>query len=385
MATTNLSLELVPIDEPKSTAPAQPQYIQDTSVVIEITPLGKAPVAPDVVADPAVKADPFMTEASFQYREGHLDQPLWDRAMTQANGDKETAVAVYLRARATALRLLDRERRSGKRSGEPKSARARLPETSDAKEGAPVAPVAHARRKAFATNRNAIIAGAALVVLAGAGWWLFAGGSDKPAATPAAGAAPVVAPKVVAPAAPASVAPSVPGRASPELMQKIEELRLAENWNVLVFYLVEWTRKEPTNAAAWDQLRSTYLTLRQTDDALNAAKKAVELAPDDVRMWRNLGAIYVDIDDSEKALRALEQVAMRDAADAENIKQIGILNAQLGRLPEAKVAFDQALTLVPGDAVALCMRAGVAQLSAAPKDAYATAKQAKVIGNTCRR
>jgi len=385
MATTNLSLELVPMDEPKSTAPAQTPFIQDTSVVIEIAPLGKTPVAPDVVADPAVKADPFMTEASFQYREGHLDQPLWDRAMTQANGDKEAAVAVYLRARATALRLLDRERRSGKHSGRSKSARARSHETPETKEGTPIAPAALARRSAFATNRNAIIAGAALVVLAGVGWWLFAGGSDKSVEATAARVAPAVAPKVAVPVAPASTTPSVPGRASPELMQKIEELRLAENWNVLVFYLVEWTRKEPANAVAWDQLRSTYLTLHQTDDALNAARKAAELAPDDVRMWRNLGAIYVDIDDAEKALRAFEQAAARDPADADNARQIGILNAQLGRVAEAKVAFDQALTLAPGDAVALCMRAAVAQLSAAPKDAYATAKQAKAIGTTCRR
>jgi len=355
MATTNLSLELVPLDEPKSAAPAQPQFTQDTSVVIDITPPGKAPIAPDEPETPTVKADPFMTEASFQYREGHLDQPLWERAMAQANGDKETAVAVYLRARATALRLLDRERRSGRRSGAP-TARAKSHESVETKDGTPIAAAGHARRSSLATTRNAIIAGAVLLVLAGAGWWLFAGGSDKPMAAPVVRAAPVVAPpKAAAPVDAAAATPTVPGRASPELMQKIEELRLAENWNVLVFYLVEWTRKEPTNPTAWDQLRSTYLTLHQTDDALNAAKKAVELAPEDPRMWRNLGAIYVDIDDSEKALRALEQVAIRDAADVDNVKQIGILNAQLGRVAEAKTAFDQALALAPGDPMTLLL------------------------------
>jgi len=175
-----------------------------------------------------------------------------------------------------------------------------------------------------------------------------------------------------------------PSGASPELLQKIQELRDAGNSNVLVFYLAEWTRKEPANPAAWDQLRAGYVTLKQYDDALGAARKAVELAPDDPRMWRNFGAAHMVVGDAAAALGAFEQTVARDERDADSFRRIGILNAQLSQIPEAGRAFDRALAINPGNATTLCMRSAVAQLTSAPKDSYATAKQVKVFDDKCR-
>jgi len=167
-------------------------------------------------------------------------------------------------------------------------------------------------------------------------------------------------------------------------MLKIQDLRAAGNSNVLVFYLAEWTRKEPANPAAWDQLRAGYVTLKQYDDALGAAKKALELAPDEPRMWRNVGAAHADVGDAAAALRAFEQAVARDERDVESLRQIGNLYAQLNQFPEAGRAFDRALAINPGDPIALCMRSAVAQLSSAPKDTYAIARQVKVIDGKCR-
>ena len=82
-----------------------------------------------------------------------------------------------------------------------------------------------------------------------------------------------------------------------------------------MLYAVEWTRKEPNNPTAWDQLRMGYMYLRQYDDALSAATKAVTLAPDDARLWRNVGEINLDIDDPRRALQAFEQAATRNPHD----------------------------------------------------------------------
>jgi tetratricopeptide (TPR) repeat protein len=151
-----------------------------------------------------------------------------------------------------------------------------------------------------------------------------------------------------------------------------------------VLYLVEWTRKEPANAEAWDQLRAGYASLKQYEDALAAAKKAQELMPDDARSWRNLGIAYADAADPVAALKAFEQAVARDDRDAESFTRIGILNAQLSQLPEASKAFDRALAISPGDRVAQCMRTGIAPLSSATKDTYATAKQVKALDAKCR-
>jgi Flp pilus assembly protein TadD len=69
----------------------------------------------------------------------------------------------------------------------------------------------------------------------------------------------------------------------------VRQLRAAGNWNVLVLYAAEWTRKEPDNAAAWNHLAVGYSNLRQYNDALDAAERAVQLAPADAIAWRNLG------------------------------------------------------------------------------------------------
>jgi len=100
-------------------------------------------------------------------------------------------------------------------------------------------------------------------------------------------------------------------------------------------------------------------------------------------MWRGLGATEAALDDPAAALRAFEQAASRDPADAETQRQIGMLNAQLGHPQEAKAAFDRALVANPGDAVTQCLRAEVAQMPAV-KGAYALSQQVGAIDRKCR-
>ena len=164
---------------------------------------------------------------------------------------------------------------------------------------------------------------------------------------------------------------------------KLQELRDVGNWNVLVLYAVEWTRKEPSNAAAWDRLREGYMYLRQYDDALNAATKTTQLAPDEARMWRQLGEVNLDIDDPPAALAAFEQASARNPRDIRTLQRIGLLQARLGRPQEAKEAFDRALAVTPADAATHCLRTGVAQTTLVG-NAYAISRQIKAIDDRCR-
>ena len=355
-----MTLSLQPMDSPQPAAPAP-----KAAAEIEIVPLGTTMASQPAPAD---KTERFLREATHQYAEGHLDQLLWDRAFAQAKGDKEAAVDTYLHARAIALRLLDRERRSETRAVAARAVVQEMDKATDVETMDADETLRFGRSLAFARNRYAIIAGVILVIVAVGGWqfnsYRNAAPTDASAITRAApgGGSPMA--RVPAATAAANDTGPVPAPkqvgASAELMKKIQDLRDAGSSNVLVFYLVEWTRKEPTNPEAWDQLRVGYVTLKQYDDALGAAKKAQEFATDDPRMWRNLG----------------------NDRDAESFKQIGILNARMSQLPEAGRAFDSALAISPGDPTALCMRSGVAQL-AAVKDTYAIAKQVKVIDTQC--
>jgi len=391
MPSTFPALELLPIEPPPDPSAKAKAAASSPlgAATIERAPSSPAPIeliqqaAP--VAPPAEgnaphdSTDRFLKEATDQYSKGHIDQPLWNRALAQAHGDEQAAAAIYLTARATALRLLDRERRSKKQARSAHVVRQQLDEAAE--------PVAYEietflRSGGLFRYRAAIFVGAtAVLLLLAAGAWLFISYLHRADSSAGIRSAPTSAqPKPHTPAV--LVAP--PKGAGPELMKKIQDLRDAENWNVLVFYLTEWTRLEPANPDAWDQLRADYVWLKQYDDALGAAKKASELVPDNPRLLRHLGEAYADVNDAPAALAAYEKAAARDESDAESLTQIGILSAQLGHVPEARAALDRALAVSPGDATATCLKSGLAQVSAAPADSYAAGKQIRAIDAQCR-
>src|SRR5260221_6569072 len=402
MASPHFRLELVRIDDqPKDPAPGEKsathvpltaatiERVPQAPAAIELAPmspaeieLGQSDATPADATVPENASDRFLKEATYHYSKGHLDQALWNRALAQAHGDKEATVGIYLAARATALRVFDRERRMRKHARE--HARAAHGVHRQIDEAAkPVSFQSESfLRSAFAKYRVAIVAGAALMLLALGAWLVYFIFFQKAPATAARSAPASVAVKPQVPK-PAVVAPAGQG-ARAELMKKIDELRDAENWNVLVFYLAEWTRQEPANPDAWDQLRAIYVRLKQYDDALVAAKKASDLPPANARLWQHLGAGYADVGDTDKALVAYQQAVTRDENDAESLTQIAMLMARQGRVQEAKVAFDRALSVSPGYPTAVCMRSGIAPLSTAPTDAYATAKQIRAIDAQCR-
>ncbi len=399
MASTKFSLELLPLDVPStSTAPSAPSApytatladVQERVLALEapanidIVPLGRASPKPD---EPTPNVDRFLREATRQYAEGHLDPPLWDRAFAQANSDKDAATEIYLRSRATALHLLDRERRTEERAAATQAASASAEAAKSSEEFQQDGQAGLKPRVRPAKRGTLIIGGTVAFVMVAAGLWILVRGgtpatdTGSTTATSVAATAMVKNSPVAAPARPA-VATAKTGAGS-DLMKKIQELRDAGNWNVLVLYLVEWTRLEPANPVAWNQLRAGYMMLKQYDDARAAAKKAVELAPEDPTMLRGLGAAEAALDDPAAALRAFEQAASRDEADTETQRQIGLLNAQLGHPQEAKGAFDRVLAANPGDAVTLCLRTEVAQMPAV-KGAYALAQQVGAIDRKCR-
>jgi tetratricopeptide (TPR) repeat protein len=76
----------------------------------------------------------------------------------------------------------------------------------------------------------------------------------------------------------------------------VQQLKDAGNWNVFVLHAAKWTREEPNNAAAWNELAIGYTKLHQYDDALVPATKAAELSPDEAPLWRNLGHLNLKLD-----------------------------------------------------------------------------------------
>jgi tetratricopeptide (TPR) repeat protein len=313
-------------------------------------------------ASPANKDDPYLAQAAREYAQGHVDADGWQRALKRADGDAAAAADLYVLGRAVALRIVDSR------------AKQRPQAAVEDDEPPPVRPSAWQRLRYPALG----LALAAPVAIAG--WLLFMtrSGSEPPAAAqPAAPQAPAPSVKATAPP-PAAKGPD----ATAALARKVAELRAAGNFNVMVLYAGEWTRKEPTNPAAWEELRAGYTQLRQYEDARNAAAKAVELDPDDARRWRVLGTTNLDLDSPEPALAAFEQAAARNAADAASLHAIALLQTRLGRPQDARAALDRAAAAHPGDPVTACLRAGLPQIPVT-RDAYTLSRQVNALDSRC--
>jgi tetratricopeptide (TPR) repeat protein len=306
-------------------------------------------------------ADEFLAAAAKEYQEGKVDRDLWAQALAQSGADELLTVAAYLRARATALRLQSRDRRVERQASRARStpgARNRKVDaeahSEDTSAPAPGVRLGGAQPKL----KFAAVAAIALASVVAAAWRMAPPQESESAGQPSVSFAAPSADQA-SPARPVESAQPVAGTTSsgtnrddarPSLEAMVRQLKDAGNWNVLVLYASEWTRKQPDNAAAWSELSIGYANLRQFSDALGAAEKAVELSPRDALLWRNLGH----------------------------------LNLSLERLPEAGSAFDRVLALNADDADALCGAALVADRLGRTKDADAIARRAKAAGSGCR-
>jgi tetratricopeptide (TPR) repeat protein len=306
-------------------------------------------------------ADEFLANAAREYQEGRIDSALWRRAVDQCGADASLAIAAYLRARATALQQKQDERsqKLARSTGSLRDASDRKVESEPPREIVSTA-VADVRPRGLKPKLVYLAAAAAALAFTVAVVWQIVSPRESGSGRQTIVSAAATAPDRSAPPNPlgseqALVKSSSGGTNQGDPVATFEttvlQLKNDRQWNVLVLYATEWARKEPSNAAPWYELSIGYSKLRQLEDALNAATKAVQLSPGDSLLWRNLGHLNLDVE----------------------------------RLPEAEIAFDKALAASADDADALCGAALVAQRQGRAKDAEAIAKRIKSVDARCLR
>ncbi|HSS70952.1 MAG TPA: tetratricopeptide repeat protein [Casimicrobiaceae bacterium] len=358
------------------------------SLVEKPTTTGQEEAAPDAEPPPVserapseAKDDRFVAKAREEHAKGQVDSALWARALAQADGDKDSAAGIYLDIRATALRVAKRQERAARRAGvvetlskEPDSAfqavTAALNDDTLSTASSPAHGSATTKRKLTILAAGALAS--AMAIGGVVALW--------PASGPAhdANAAREAPPKLRDPVAPAtgdvSAAPNTVKAAEPmgaDVVSRAEALEKEGNWNLLVIYAAEWTRKQPFNPEAWKTLSLGYVKLRQFTEAVDAASKATQLAPDDSRLWRNLGQTNLAVPRPAEALVAFQRATALNDKDIVSLAQEGLIEVQLGHLVEARIAFDKALALSPDDVPALCGAASLAEKDGRAKDAEA--------------
>lgn len=305
-------------------------------------------------------SDEFLARAAKEYQKGHVDQALWRRATEQGSDDPSLVVAAYLRTRAAALQM---QHKLGERSQiQARGAGSKRGETRRKGESEPREEIVSTKFVGVRTrdvkskvlySAGAVAALVSAVVLV---YVMVLPEKSEPVRPPTASVAAKPPDRPAAPPASRSeqavVKNTTAGNSNgPEATfgTSVTQLKSDGKWNVLVLYATEWTRREPDNAAAWYELSIGFAKLLQYGDALDAATKAARLSPGDPLLWRNLGHLNLEVD----------------------------------RLPEAGLAFAEVLAVLPDDADARCGAALVAQRQARPKDSTANVRQVKPVDTSC--
>jgi len=76
--------------------------------------------------------------------------------------------------------------------------------------------------------------------------------------------------------------------------------------------LVKETAQNPGNVAAWTDLGNLYFDANQFDKAIWAYKKSLELKPDDPNVWTDMGVMYRRKGEPEEAVKAFEEAIRVD-------------------------------------------------------------------------
>jgi cytochrome c-type biogenesis protein CcmH/NrfG len=119
---------------------------------------------------------------------------------------------------------------------------------------------------------------------------------------------------------------------------------------------------EPRNADAWEQLASAYRAKEEYPQAIDAAERALELAPDDFSRVQVLVQLQLDTDNPAGAIDALQQYTARNPEDADAFLQLGQQAEAAGREPLARLAYQTFLRMAPDDPNADAVRERLQQL-----------------------
>ena len=90
------------------------------------------------------------------------------------------------------------------------------------------------------------------------------------------------------------------------------------------------------------ELGRLYVRLRRLPEATVAYQRALEIDPNDSRLYNNLGAVYSAIPDNERALENYTR-ANQIQPQRRTLSNIGTTNYRLGRFKEAAAAYQAAL------------------------------------------
>ena len=99
-------------------------------------------------------------------------------------------------------------------------------------------------------------------------------------------------------------------------------------------------KQDPTNPLGMIYLAASYEGLGKYSDAIQIYEKAVSMHLETDQIFSRLGRDYLRTHQLDKAVYAMQRASELNPTDLDNLRNLGTANLQLGRLEEARKAFE---------------------------------------------
>jgi len=199
-------------------------------------------------------------------------------------------------------------------------------------------------------NRNLLIGvGAGLLGGFIAGYFVGASRSSEPMP-------PIPAP--TSPMPPSAAMPSAFGL-NPGVVPNTADLQAR------VFSNLQIVAREPKNLQAWKQLGNDYFDTHQSQKAVDAYAKALELEPNNADILTDQGIMYRELKAYEKAIANFEKAAKVDPQHVQSLFNLGIVYSQdMKQKDKAIQVWNRVIEVAPASPQAMQAHAAIAEVSA---------------------
>ena len=143
--------------------------------------------------------------------------------------------------------------------------------------------------------------------------------------------------------------PQISSGASLEFYDRGFELYEAKDWNGLLVHAQKWTKAEPENSIAWNDLGIAYdnINPRRSDNAIAAFRKALRINPEYAKAWYNLGVTYYGLERYGDTIAAYRKALRINSEFVIAWDNLGVAYDDLGRYDDAIAAYREALRINP--------------------------------------
>ncbi|KAF0247431.1 MAG: hypothetical protein FD167_3168 [bacterium] len=135
-----------------------------------------------------------------------------------------------------------------------------------------------------------------------------------------------------------------------ESQQELARTKLYQGQYLQAVELFQKLVTSQTSPQTYYLLGLAYSNSGQTEPAITAFKKVIELKPNYIRVYASLGEVYARLEQRQEALDIYNKaLSIKPKNDIDDYIGLGNVNDAVGRKPEAIAAYQQAVKLKPDD------------------------------------